>query len=721
MLLLKRFTLSLSLPLLISLCLLLSACGGETNSENKPPPNELPPLSANAGASFSVNQLTMVQLNAAISDAIVTYQWSQTEGEAVNLINPDSPSPSFTAPAVASNQSVNLVFNLSVSDASGASASDTLNVQVHGPIELENSLPVVSAGDDITVDPLAPVQLNAVASDSDGAVVSYFWQQLGGESLSLSGIASETLSFTAPAAGEQDQVLVFQVTVSDNRGEQNAAAVQVTVPAAPAPETSVFPYAEGHFISAKMPLKPVYPRPDSETQSHARHRWMHSQMPYEVPIGVQGGAWPFKYEILRAPEGSTIGALHGTDNYGVLRAPALSAGRHEFLIRVTDQDLNHVNIRWHATVDDSQFVFVRDGAAAGGSGSFNQPLGSLEQWYRGSADDNLYANKILVLRAGRYMLRGNDAASADVELNSGVKTPSMIGFPGEWPAVDCSEATLLLRGGTNVDDVFIAGIHWDNAASSHFFWATEALNRAVWWNNRFSNLRVVEAASDNPAAIYIAHREEPQQYILAKHNHFSYIETGLVQGSVLAVNRAKYLLIEENRVANSLARYHLYAKGTESFVSIRANTLIENIQGSALGVNYSDDMPLVPHDHELCWNHVVLPSGTVHLSLALAISPDYEGQSYNTWLYRNTLVNGGALVRFKGEDDYGSDGNVVVYESLYAGFWDTDLMNIDTPNLAGTAAEGWVDNRGLLMGERRERLLGTRGHEVATGLVPEPN
>ena len=710
-----RFISSPLFPLLLGF--ILCGCGGE--EETTKPANSINqnPV-VNASADFTVTHDTAVQLTVNASDTdgeIIEYQWQQTAGESVSLANANTQSPSFTAPTVALNQNLYLVFSVTVTDDKGAQASDTLTVQVEGPIQIENRLPVVSAGDDQTVSEQSEVTLRASASDSDGTITNYLWQQLQGSSVPLSASNAE-LRFTSPAATEQEQTLVFQVTAIDDRGGQASASVQVSIPALEEPED--YPYAPGHFVAAKMPLQVVYPRPDDETQAHARHRWMHSRMTYEIPIGVQGGAWPFKYEIIRGPEGATIGELHGSENYGVLSVPPLASGTHVFVVRVTDQELNHVSFRWTATVDDSQFVFIDDNATTTGDGRIGQPLDTLEAWYGNSASNSAYANKIIVLRDGNYSLQGD--ADGIVELNSGLKTPSIIGFPGEAPVVNCARAKIFARGGNNSEDLFIAGIHWDNARRNiddvHFFWVTDTANRATWWNNTFSNLQQSEVSVNTPAPIYISESDRPKHYVLVKHNRFANISSGLRSGGMVAVNWVKHLLIEENQVENSTARYHLYAKGTESFVSIRANTLIEGIEGTAIGLSYSNSVPVVPHDHEVCWNQVILPENSPNQALTTALTRDYEGETYNTWIYRNTFVNGSTLVRFKGAENYGTDGNVVVYEA-YASYWDTSIMTTAIPNITGGASEGITDQSGRLIGDYRQRYLGTRGYEVFSGLA----
>jgi phosphatidylserine/phosphatidylglycerophosphate/cardiolipin synthase-like enzyme len=94
------------------------------------PPNN-PPV-ADAGPDQTVDQLTLVTLNGTASfdpdGDPITYSWIQTSGPSVTLSNPASPTPTFTAPSV--DTDTVLRFSLTVTDNSGLSSSDAVNITV---------------------------------------------------------------------------------------------------------------------------------------------------------------------------------------------------------------------------------------------------------------------------------------------------------------------------------------------------------------------------------------------------------------------------------------------------------------------------------------------------------------------------------------------------------------------------------------------------------------
>lgn len=94
---------------------------------------------ANAGADQTVNAAASVTLAGSGTDpdgSIVAYAWTQTSGPTVAMINADQASASFVAPTLGSTTA--LGFRLTVTDNSGASASDDVTVTVN---------PVVAPGD----------------------------------------------------------------------------------------------------------------------------------------------------------------------------------------------------------------------------------------------------------------------------------------------------------------------------------------------------------------------------------------------------------------------------------------------------------------------------------------------------------------------------------------------------------------------------------------------
>src|SRR5208337_3692923 len=115
----------------------------------------------------------------------------------------------------------------------------------------------------------------------------------------------------------------------------------------------------GHWIAAKQAMIQVYPRPDSETNTWARHRWAYydgvNAVQYKIPLGVSFGAFPYVFQLLSGPPGMTIGATYWQSGwsfpealaagYGyLLWTPTASVTNATVSILVTDQQKNTLTI-----------------------------------------------------------------------------------------------------------------------------------------------------------------------------------------------------------------------------------------------------------------------------------------------------------------------------------------------------------------------------------------
>jgi cytidylate kinase len=93
--------------------------------------NKLP--AADAGTDQTVLKRSLVTLDGTASSDIdgniVSYQWQQIQGPSMNLDNPNSSTPSFTAPNVA-NSPIVLIFQLTVTDNEGGIAIDQVTITV---------------------------------------------------------------------------------------------------------------------------------------------------------------------------------------------------------------------------------------------------------------------------------------------------------------------------------------------------------------------------------------------------------------------------------------------------------------------------------------------------------------------------------------------------------------------------------------------------------------
>ena len=202
---------------LLTLIATLALTGCDPSRSNTPP-------TSNAGADQTVNENTPVSLSGSGADAedTVHYSWTQTSGTTVMLSGADTENASFTAPEV--NADEDLVFQLTVTDADGASATDTVTVSV---ANVPNVPPMADAGPDQTVDETMPVSLSGSGVDAEGEV-QYSWTQTSGTTVMLSDADTENASFTAPNV-DADEDLVFQLTVTDDDGASATDTVTVTV------------------------------------------------------------------------------------------------------------------------------------------------------------------------------------------------------------------------------------------------------------------------------------------------------------------------------------------------------------------------------------------------------------------------------------------------------------------------------------------------------------
>jgi hypothetical protein len=160
----------------------------------------------------TVNEGSFVTLDAtATTDAendTLTYQWVQLTGATVELSGQDTANLSFTAPQVSNDEF--LTFELTVNDGRDNSTTEVevlvLQVNIAPTVSIDSHASSYDEGD--------TVSLTATGSDEDGDALSYEWEQKSGPAVTLSGISSVTVSFTAPTVSS-DQSLEFKVTVSD--------------------------------------------------------------------------------------------------------------------------------------------------------------------------------------------------------------------------------------------------------------------------------------------------------------------------------------------------------------------------------------------------------------------------------------------------------------------------------------------------------------------------
>ena len=126
-----------ALGLALAACLLASCNDHDDN--NTDTSNQLPTV--DAGIDQSVNQATIVTLSGSGADAegAVSYTWLQTQGTTVFLSDSSAANPSFTVPNVpTSGEFEVLVFELTVMDDQGFTATDSVSVTVFNRLVVSN-------------------------------------------------------------------------------------------------------------------------------------------------------------------------------------------------------------------------------------------------------------------------------------------------------------------------------------------------------------------------------------------------------------------------------------------------------------------------------------------------------------------------------------------------------------------------------------------------------
>ncbi|WNC67107.1 DUF1566 domain-containing protein [Thalassotalea nanhaiensis] len=220
------------IKLLIKTALLFSlfSCGGGGGS-SEPEEDTQPVKSVNqfpvvdAGSDVHGYESSILTLNASASDQdgfISHYQWRQTEGVSVNIIDPQSPMASIELPSVDEQQV--LTFEITVTDNEKAIVSDSVNVVVIPVIE-PLTVEIISKGSVIEG---GEISLQAKINSADEQQLTFLWQQLSGETVELVNATEQVMTFTAPSVTQLSH-LTFQVNVSDNNNNQTLADVSIAV------------------------------------------------------------------------------------------------------------------------------------------------------------------------------------------------------------------------------------------------------------------------------------------------------------------------------------------------------------------------------------------------------------------------------------------------------------------------------------------------------------
>jgi hypothetical protein len=183
---------------------------------------------ANAGADITItlptNTATLYGSGSDADGTIAGYAWTKVSGPATYTLANSSAATTGLYNLV---QGV-YVFRLTITDNSGATATDNVTVTVNAAVVTANQPPIARTENDMTITlPLNSAQLHGnTSSDPDGVIVSYQWREMSGASSAvLTNATSSIVNVSNLTAGDY----IFELKVTDDKGATSTKAIRVTV------------------------------------------------------------------------------------------------------------------------------------------------------------------------------------------------------------------------------------------------------------------------------------------------------------------------------------------------------------------------------------------------------------------------------------------------------------------------------------------------------------
>jgi hypothetical protein len=494
---------------------------------------------------------------------------------------------------------------------------------------------------------------------------------------------------------------------------------------------------DGYYVPAKMPMTIVHPR-DDESPSWAYGKNAHPGIHWEVPIVVQGGAWPFRYEIVDDGGATGLGVggelertledgfvVHRvTEDYGVLWWSDPQPGQFDIAVRVTDQDGAQVEVPIALTVGTEGWVFIdAESGDDGNGGTVDAPFASLAPLY---GDPSPYAQSRVYL-AGLVPMDGNQdngnlriaaAPASDADLAPRV----WVGLPGRTAILEAHEGRIVL----DAPDFYMANLEHrhredyvqDDGTPVHMFTVWERASRftthEVTWS-RFQGVPV-NTGLGNSSVMMFTRGGQPHEHVAVVGCTF----TG-ASGILTSTYTLRHSVFEKNRgvdadfeLSDGSVWALFYIKGDNEYVTLRANEFWDrntwNGPNSAIGLQEARNV-------ELAYNTIDMPAesgraGTLKLWTNSPVSGFSWTEDTPVWIYRNSLrrrisFEGDALVNMP-------DATVQIERNvLDTGLMPVHELIVNSDNLDG---EGYLDAQMKLAPAYRPEHLGRVGAEIA---VPE--
>jgi hypothetical protein len=178
--------------------------------------------SVDLGPDFALDEGTSIQLTPVVSDPDnepLHYCWSVSAG---TLDNGACGEPIYCAPLTCYCNGEDVTVSLTVTDACGLSATDSVTIHVNNV----NGAPTVNLGPDLCVLECDTLIITPVVADPDGDALTYTWSANGG---SISDHCSSVGIYTAPQVDCEGGTATITLTVVDSCGLTATDSICVSV------------------------------------------------------------------------------------------------------------------------------------------------------------------------------------------------------------------------------------------------------------------------------------------------------------------------------------------------------------------------------------------------------------------------------------------------------------------------------------------------------------
>jgi hypothetical protein len=427
-------------------------------------PNQSP--SADAGVDINItlptNSITLSGNGIDPDGTITSYSWKKIAGPAQYSIA----SSTLAKTGVNNLTQGTYSFELTVTDNSGASSKDTVEVTVNAAVAKPNQVPEANAGSDVQITlPTNSVRLSGSGVDPDGQIASYRWRSVSGPKEFT--ILSPTRSLTT-VTNLVKGIYNFELTVTDNSGGTDKDTVQVTVLAAP---PNIPPTANaGADKNLTLPtnntsLSGSGSDPDGTVSSY---QWRKIAGPSQYNIGsstksqatvnnLVQGTYKFELTVTDNLGASTKDTVQVTVNAAPInQAPAANAGSDISITLPTnsttlsgtgsDPDGSIASYQWKKIAGSSQYNIVSSTKAQTVVNGLVQGVYQFELTVTDNSGKSAKDTMQVTVNAQASVAPPNKAPTANAGIDINITLPT--------------NSVILTGSGTDVDGT-IASYHWN--------------------------------------------------------------------------------------------------------------------------------------------------------------------------------------------------------------------------------------------------------------------